>query len=88
MTTPMCPPKELEGCNTLQNTLYSHFTHISQDSDWFNRLNYIYQHFQDSKKMYQLDPKTESPVPDDDTLYPFINNDIKYRLFEDIVVIT
>ena len=35
--------------------------------------------------MYQLDPKTKSPVPDDDTLYPYINNDIKYRLFEDIV---
>ena len=35
--------------------------------------------------MYQLDPETESPVPDDDTLYPYINNDIKYGLFEDIV---
>ena len=35
--------------------------------------------------MYQLDPKTETPVSDDDTLYPYINNDIKYRLFEDIV---
>ena len=66
MTTPMSPTqKELEGCDTLQNTLYSHFTHRPQDSDWFDRLNYIYQHFQDSEKMYQLDPKTESPVPDD-----------------------
>ena len=35
--------------------------------------------------MYQLDPKTETPVPDDDILHPYINNDIKYRLFEDIV---
>ena len=35
--------------------------------------------------MYQLDPKTEIPLPDDDSLYPYINNDIKYRLFEDIV---
>ena len=35
--------------------------------------------------MYQLDPKTKTPVPDDDTLYPYINNDIEYRLFEDIV---
>ena len=35
--------------------------------------------------MYQLDPETEIPVPDDDSLYPYINNDIKYRLFEDIV---
>ena len=35
--------------------------------------------------MYQLDPETEIPVPDDDSLYPYINNDIEYRLFEDIV---
>ena len=35
--------------------------------------------------MYQLDPKTKSPVPDDDTLYTYINNDIEYGLFEDIV---
>ena len=35
--------------------------------------------------MYQLDPKTETPVPDDDTLYPYIKNDIEYGLFEDIV---
>ena len=35
--------------------------------------------------MYQLDPKTEIPLPDDDSLYPYINNDIEYGLFEDIV---
>ena len=85
MSPPPSPQKELEGCNNLQNTLYSHFTHRSQDSDCFDRLNYIYQHFQDSEKIYQLDPKTETPVPDDDTLYPYINNEIEYRLFEDIV---
>ena len=35
--------------------------------------------------MYQLDPKANIPVPDDDSLYLYINNDIEYRLFEDIV---
>ena len=35
--------------------------------------------------MYQLDPKTKIPVPDDNSLYPYMNNDIEYRLFEDIV---
>ena len=35
--------------------------------------------------MYQLDPETKIPVPDDDPLYPYINNDIEYGLFEDIV---
>ena len=87
VTTPMSPPpqNELEGCDTLQNTLYSHFTHRSQDSDWFDRLHYICQHFQDSEKMHQLDPETEIPVPNDDPLYPYINNDIEYGLFKDIV---
>ena len=35
--------------------------------------------------MHQLDPETETTVPDDDSLYPYVNNDIEYRLFEDIV---
>ena len=35
--------------------------------------------------MHQLDPETKTPVPDDDTLYPYINNDIEYGLFEDII---
>ena len=35
--------------------------------------------------MHQLDPETEILAPDDDPLYPYINNDIKYGLFEDIV---
>ena len=43
------------------------------------------QHFQDSEKMYQLDPEANKPVPDINSLYPYINNDIEYGLFEDIV---
>ena len=35
--------------------------------------------------MHQLDPETKIPVPSDDSLYPYINNDIEYELFEDIV---
>ena len=35
--------------------------------------------------MPQLDPKTETTVPDADSLYPYVNNDIEYGLFEDIV---
>ena len=33
--------------------------------------------------MYQLGPKTVIPVPDGNSLYPCINNDIEYGLFED-----
>ena len=35
--------------------------------------------------MHQLDPETRTTVPDDDSLYPYINNDIENGLFEDIV---
>ena len=48
-------------------------------------ISFIYQHFQDSEKMYPLDPEANIPVPDDNSSYPYINNDIEYRLFEDIV---
>ena len=69
----------------VQNTLYSHFTYKLQDSDWLDKLHYIYQLFQDSKKTYQVDPEVDAPVSNGNSLYPYINNDIEYRLFEDIV---
>ena len=35
--------------------------------------------------MHQIDPDSETIMPDDDSLYPYVNNDIEYGLFEDIV---
>ena len=35
--------------------------------------------------MHQINPESETITPDDNSLYPYINNDIEYRLFEDIV---
>ena len=35
--------------------------------------------------MYQIDPESEIITPDKDSLYLYVNNDIKYGLFEDIV---
>ena len=35
--------------------------------------------------MHQLDPESEPIITDDDSLYPYVNNDIEYGLFEDIV---
>ena len=46
---------------------------------------YIYQHFQDSEKMHQIEPESDPIATDDDSLYPYVNNDIEYGLFEDIV---
>ena len=53
--------------------------------DEFEKLHYIYQHFQDSEKMHQLEPGSELTVIDNDSLYPYVNNYIEYGLFEDIV---
>ena len=35
--------------------------------------------------MHQVDPESELTITDDDSLYPYVNNDIEYGLFEDIV---
>ena len=58
---------------------------LAKDSDEFEKLHYIYQHFQDSEKMHQIDPESELTTTDDDSLYMYVNNDIEYGLYEDIV---
>ena len=85
MTTPMSPQNKLEGCNISQNTLYSHHVDPAKDSDEFEKLHCIYQHFQDSEKMHQIDPESEPTTIDNDSLYLYVNNDIEYGLFKDIV---
>ena len=35
--------------------------------------------------MHQIEPEGDPLTTDDDSLYPYVNNDIKYGLFEDIV---
>ena len=35
--------------------------------------------------MHQMDPEREPTITDDDSLYPYVNNDIEDGLFEDIV---
>ena len=53
--------------------------------DEFEKLHYIYQHFQDSEKMHQIEPESELTATDDDSLCLYVNNGIEYGLFEDIV---
>ena len=69
--------QELEGYTEIEHSLYSHTDCISPKLNSFQKLEYIYQHFQDSKKIYESDPIN--------TLYPHINNYIEYGLFEDII---
>ena len=35
--------------------------------------------------MHQIEPEREPTITDDDSLYLYVNNDIEYGLFEDIV---
>ena len=78
------PKKELEGSEEVQNTLFLHITGTSLNSEWFDKLHYIYQHFQECKKQFQADPN-DNTILVEDPLYPHINNDIEYGLFEDVV---
>ena len=74
----------LEGSTEIEHTLYSHTATSLTKVDSFKKLEYIYQHFQNSKKIYESDPDTIMQDPDN-TLYPHTNNDIEYGLFEDVI---
>ena len=46
---------------------------------------YIYQHFQESEKIHQMDTDSDLLTIEEGSLYPYLNNDIEYGLFEDLV---
>ena len=68
----------LEGSTEIEHTLYPHTAISSPKIDSFKK------HFQDSKEIYESDPYAIMQEPDN-TLYPHINNDIEYGLFEDVI---
>ena len=76
--------QELEGSTEIEHTLYSHTDTITPETNSFQKLDYIYQHFQDNEKIHESDPNLVSPEIDN-TLYPHINNNIEYGLFEDVI---
>ena len=49
------------------------------------KLFFIYEHFQDSEKIHEIERESDPLTTDDGSLYPYVNNDIEYGLFEDIV---
>ena len=69
----------------MHNALYSHQIDLAKESEDFKKLFYIYQHFQDSKKIHQIDTDSEVLTTQEDSLFPYVNNDIEYGLFEDLV---
>ena len=78
MTTPMNSynNKKLEGFTEIEHTLYSHTDTISPKMNSFQKLEYIYQHFQENEKIYESDPdlaRNETEIPYTNILITILN---------------
>ena len=76
--------QDLKGSTNIDHTLYSHSDTITLTPNSSQKLEYIYQHFQENEKIYESDPYLAN-CETGNTLYPHINNNIEYGLFEDII---
>ena len=76
--------QDLEGSTKIDHTLYSHADNIMPTPNLSQKLEYIYQHFQENEKVHESDPNLATDEIDN-TLYPHINNNIEYGLFEDVI---
>ena len=78
------PKENSEGSLNLDNAVYTHTNLATKLLEEIEKLEYIYQHFQDCEKIHKIDPQVPTEHIDD-TLYPKINNDIEYSLFENVI---
>ena len=78
------PKENLKGSLDAIYTDYTHTDIPPKLPKEIEKLEYIYQHFQDCEKTYETDPQVTIEQTDD-TLYPQINNDIEYGLFENVL---
>ena len=76
--------QDLEGSTKIDHTLYSHADTIMPTPNSSQKLEYIYQHFQENEKVHESDPNLATGEIDN-TLYPHINNNIEYGLFKDVI---
>ena len=79
------PKDNLEGS---LDTVYHDYMHTDitpKIPEEIEKLEHIYQHFQDHEKVYETDLQVTTEQTED-TLYPQINNDIGYGLFENVIV--
>ena len=65
-----------EGSLNTDNAVYTQTDLVTKLPEEIEKLEYIYQHFQDCEKIHEIDPQVLTEHIDD-TLYPQINNDIK-----------
>ena len=81
-------PRELpkENAEDSLDTIYTDYTHADFTTKLpeERKLEYIYHHFQDCEKIYEMDLWVTTEQTDD-TLCPQINNDIEYGLFEKVI---
>ena len=63
---------------------YAHIDVPPQMPKEVEKLEYIYQHFQKHEKVYKSNPQLTTEVIQD-TLYHQMNNNIEYRLFENVI---
>ena len=75
---------DLEGSMNVDQTMYSHTIPDCHEKDTPEKLHYIYQHIQYHEKVHTLD-KQINTQDNDTTLYPYINNDVEYGIFEDVI---
>ena len=78
------PSEDSEGSTNIDNTVYTHVNSENNTSEDIQKLEYIYEHFQDCEKVHELDPDTVEKASNN-TIYPHINNNIEYGLFENVI---
>ena len=72
------PKENSSGSLNTDNVVYTHTDLANKLPEEIEKLEYIYQHFQDCEKIHEIDPHIPTKQIDD-TLYPQINNDIEYK---------
>ena len=78
------PKDNLEGSLDSVHHDYTHTDILPKIPEEIEKLEYMYQHFQDHEKICETGPQvTTEPIYD--TLYPQINNDIEYGLFKNVI---
>ena len=64
-----------EGSLNTDNAVYTHTDFATKLPEEIEKLEYIYQHFQDCEKIHEIDPHVQMEQIND-TVYPQINNDM------------
>ena len=76
------PSEDSEGSTNIDNAVYTHVNSERNISEYIQKLEYIYEHFQDCEKVR---PRYSRKKTSDNTIYPHLNNNVEYGLFENVI---